>query len=41
MNHNGYPTIAAWYPSPQVIGFQYEYMAFVNGRWDIVLKAGA
>ena len=41
MNGNGYRTIAAWYPSVQVIGFQFEYMALVNGRWDIVLKAGA
>ena len=41
MNGNGYRTIAAWYPAVQVIGFQYEYMALVNGRWDIVLKAGA
>ena len=41
MNGNGYRTIAAYYPAVQVIGFAYEYLAFVNGRWDIVLKAGA
>jgi len=33
MNGNGYRTIAAWYPAVQVIGFAYEYMALVNGRW--------
>jgi hypothetical protein len=41
MNSHGYPTQAAYYPAVLVIGFQYEYMALVNGRWDIVLKVGA
>jgi len=41
MHANGYATIAAWYPSVAVIGFNYEYMAFINGRWDLVLKTGA
>jgi hypothetical protein len=41
MNTNGYPTRAAFYASVYVIGFNYEYMAFINGRWDIVLKVGA
>jgi hypothetical protein len=41
MNSHGYRTAAAYYPSVLVIGFQYEYMALVGGRWDIVLKVGA
>jgi hypothetical protein len=41
MNGNGYHTTAVYYPGPIVIGFPYEYMAYVNGRWDIVLRAGA
>ena len=41
MHANGYPTIASWYSSVSVIGFTHEYMAYINGRWDLVLKAGA
>lgn len=41
MHANGYATQAAYYPSVQVIGFAYEYMALVNGAWDLVLKVGA
>jgi hypothetical protein len=41
MNSHGYPTQGAWFPSIQVIGFRYEYMALVNGRWDLVLRTGA
>lgn len=41
MNGNGYPTIAAFYPAVNVIGFQFEYLALINGQWDIVLKVGA
>ncbi len=41
MHANGYATAAAYYPSVQVIGFAYEYLALVNGRWDVVLKVGA
>lgn len=41
MHSNGYPTVAAFYASVAVIGFRYEYMALINGRWDLVLKAGA
>jgi hypothetical protein len=46
MNGNGYPTAAVWYPPPEkaVIGLKYVYLAsrnkvFVNGIWDIVLRA--
>ena len=38
MHANGYPTIAAYYSSLGVIGVLYEYMALVNGRWDLVLR---
>ena len=38
INSNGYFTNAAYYPGPQVIGFDYEYMAFIAGRWDLVFK---
>jgi hypothetical protein len=41
MRTHGYSTVAAYYGSVGVIGFTYEYMAFINGRWDLVLKAGA
>ena len=41
MHSNGYPTVAAYYPSVAVIGFQHEYMALINGRWDLILKVGA
>jgi hypothetical protein len=41
MQSNGYPSTAAWYPAVQVIGFQYEYMALINGVWNLVLKNGA
>ena len=36
---NRYPTVAQYYPSVQVIGIPYVYMAFINGRWDLVLRA--
>jgi hypothetical protein len=39
MHGNGYPTEAAWFPSVQVIGVEYVYLALVNGRWDVVLRA--
>jgi hypothetical protein len=41
MKSNGYPSTAAYYPSVQVIGIPYEYIALINGRWDLVLRAGA
>jgi hypothetical protein len=41
MNSHGYRTAAAYYPSVRVIGFPFEYMALINGMWDIVLKVGA
>lgn len=45
MNANGYPTSAVWYPgvgsSLGVIGFSYEYMAFIDGAWNLVVRSGA
>jgi hypothetical protein len=41
MKSNGYPTMAAWYPSVGVIGFSYQYLAIVGGQWDMVDKVGA
>jgi hypothetical protein len=41
LNGNGYPTSAAYYPAINVIGFPTEYMAFINGRWDLVVRVGA
>jgi hypothetical protein len=41
MHANGYPNQGAWYANVAVIGFPYEYMALINGAWDLVLKAGA
>jgi hypothetical protein len=40
INNHGYFTNAAFYPGAQVIGFDFEYMAFnnANGRWDLVFK---
>jgi hypothetical protein len=40
MNSNGYSTAAVYYPSVQVIGFAFEYMALVNGQWDLVNRVG-
>jgi hypothetical protein len=41
MNGHGYSTIAAYYPAVGVIGFPPEYMAFINGKWDMIIKVGA
>jgi hypothetical protein len=41
MHANGYATIAAYYSAVAVIGFQYQYMALIGSRWDLVLKVGA
>jgi hypothetical protein len=40
MHGNGYPTTAVYYPSVAVIGFPFEYLAFINGQWDIVIRSG-
>ena len=41
MKDHGYSSVAVWYPDVQVIAFAYEYMAFINGQWSIVIRAGA
>jgi hypothetical protein len=41
MHSNGYPTTGAYFPAVSVIGFPYQYMAFINGRWDLVKRVGA
>ena len=41
MNSHGYPTRAVYYPAVLSIGFTYEYLALVNGQWDLVLRVGA
>jgi hypothetical protein len=40
MRTNGYPTTASYYPAVAVIGFPFEYLALVNGKWDVVLRVG-
>ena len=41
MKNNGYPTVAVYYPSVLAIGFQPQYMALVNGAWELVRRVGA
>jgi len=41
MNANGYPTVAVYYSSVQVIGFPFEYMALIQGQWSLVIRVGA
>jgi len=41
MKANGYPTTGAWYPSISVVGFPFEYIALINGQWDLVVRVGA
>ncbi len=41
MHANGYSTIGVWYPDVQVIAFAYEYIAYIDGRWSIVIRVGA
>jgi hypothetical protein len=41
MHANGYFTQGIYYPRVAAIGFRYEYMAFINGKWDLILRSGA
>lgn len=41
MKANGYPSVAAWYPSVKVIGFPHTYLALIDGSWDLVVRVGA
>ena len=36
LSSHGYFTDAEWFPSVAVIGVPFQYMAFINGRWDVV-----
>ncbi len=40
MNGHGYRTDAVWYANVQVAGFAYEYVAFVRGTWELVIRVG-
>jgi hypothetical protein len=41
MQSHGYPTDAAYFADIAVIGFQWQYMALISGRWDVVFRVGA
>lgn len=41
LNGHGYPTTAVWYSSVQSFGFAYQYLAYVGGVWELVLRVGA
>jgi hypothetical protein len=41
MRVNGYPSVAVYYPEPQAIGLPYQYIALVNGAWELVRRIGA
>lgn len=42
LHDHGYPTDGVWYPDVAggVLGFPYEYLTFISGRWDIVVRVG-
>jgi hypothetical protein len=40
MRDNGYPSVAAWYPGQLAIGLPFQYMALVQGRWELVVRVG-
>jgi hypothetical protein len=41
MRVNGYGSVPVYYPEPKAIGFPYQYMALVNGAWELVRRVGA
>jgi hypothetical protein len=41
MKNNGYATTAVYYAASQTIGFPYEYMAYIGGSWELVIRVGA
>jgi len=41
LRSNGYSTVAVYYPSVAAIGFPQQYMALINGAWELVLRVGA
>jgi hypothetical protein len=38
MNANGYSTDAVYYPP--TVGFAFEYITLISGKWDLVLRVG-
>lgn len=40
MHANGYATTAVAAPAIGVIGFSFEYIALINGAWDLVIRVG-
>jgi len=40
MNTFGYPTSGVYYANVSVIGFPFEYLALVNGSWQLVVRVG-
>lgn len=40
MRSRGYTVNADWYPGPLSIGFPFQYMANVNGGWELVVRVG-
>jgi hypothetical protein len=41
MHSNGYATNAVWYPSVASIGLPFQYMALIQGTWELVTRVGA
>jgi hypothetical protein len=41
LHANGYSNSGAYYGAVLVVGFPQEYMALINGQWDMVVKLGA
>jgi hypothetical protein len=41
MRANGYGAVPVYYPAVQAIGFPFQYMALVNGAWELVHRVGA
>lgn len=40
LQSHGYFTDAEYYPSIQVIGIPYQYMALIDGEWELVRRVG-
>jgi len=40
MHANGYPNSAIAAPAIGVIGFSFEYIALIQGKWDLIIRVG-
>jgi hypothetical protein len=40
MNTHGYTNTGLWVPAVQVVGFPFEYMALIQGAWELVVRIG-